>query len=501
MTQLETNIYNKIAVIPVSTMHGKIESVTLRELLLNASQYTHFAVHFIENIVINHFITLIGRGVSKKNNEYEYVSPSEMLNNIVNTLDEYAEHFQLAGPKYYFLQHNSHEELMQKDLQSIAKLCPEIESGNNGNFFTKASDINPNKSNLSEVFFALLQGHLISYGGTGGGFKNLTLNFTDTIAARPISVFIKKETLAETFFANINAYNCANDRINDLEGLKLIPIWECSDHGAKMLATFKTLTGAEAYQKFGYERLIKIFWQTDKTNQKPYAQFMTIAQGIHKSDDIEEAYPNLATTLTQKNEKIYLKPQKDKAIWRSLDNILQRFSFIKESKMNNCLYNSDFEVQIFGLYSDKAKVEGSLNSSYRIPAKMLTPENLKQLEIYLKLIEKNANHLYVVFKNSLQKCHPPTAKELNTKEITRILNTSSAFNYYWFFMAEYFTKFSILEKVIHDKNFFENELKFKIKTAKNLAAEKFIQDFSDKISKYKLMGFIYKEVNYVNDKL
>ncbi|APJ02804.1 type I-E CRISPR-associated protein Cse1/CasA [Silvanigrella aquatica] len=496
--QIETNIYSKIPIIPVIQHNGEKRLVTLREFLINSIHYSDFCLSYCsERIAFNHFIILIGLAMCHKFNKFEFKNSEDFIENMVKYLDQYEQHFELAGPNYYFLQQNFNEKLMEKEIQSIAKLLPEVESGNNSNFFTKADDSSPRKYNLPEVFFALLQGHLIGYGGLGGGFKNDVYNFTDTFAAKPISIFIKKENLADSIFINVNINNIYNEKNEELKRIALTPIWECPDHGVEMLAKFKTLTGAEVYQKFGYERIIKIYWEYDSNNNQPYACFSKIAQGIKKDDDIEKYYLNVAITKTSKEEDIYLKPNQDKVLWRNLDNVLHRFSLIKKNSELTFLINETFELEALGLYSDKAKIFGSIRSLFKIPTDLIDEKNLNKLKKCIILVEKNQTYLYANFKDSLKKLPSNGEKEMAKEDIDAYLQHTSAFMEYWNFITLYFNSFFVFEKIVNNFEHFSEELEKKIREAKLRAADKFIQDFPHKSTKYKLMGMIYKGIHYV----
>lgn len=497
----DSNIYNHIKWIPVTDFNDNKVFLTLKELFLQSHLYKDYCLDSIpEKISIQHFINFIGKAFFRKNPDYE------LLDNIKNTneyslklrkditvyLDNYAEHFQLAGPKFFFAQRPFYAKLTDKDsVTPIAKLIPEIESGNNGSFFTRATENPPPKKSINETIFALLQGHLLNYGGTGGGFKNEKTSFTDTVTARSISTFIKEETLSDTIFKNIYLYHLYNLKFNNSKTNEInqIPtIWECSDHGDSIFQSLKSLSGCEAFEKFGYERMYKIDWQYDDETNKPFAQYVKMAQGIEKSEEIELFYPALITSKDKKEEEnIYIKAKKEKVIWRDIDSIAQKFSPLFSDFKN--FLGTNINIEILALYTDKAKIEGSIRSYFSLPLNILSPEKLITLKDCLKVIENNSIYLKILFKKAIQ---------FSLSDDKSSIDESNSLESYWNHIGLYFTKNATLKRIADNEDDLElkKDLSKQIYFAKEKAIEKFIQNFPDKKAKFKMMGYLHKELKY-----
>lgn len=311
--KFNSNIYDFVKWIPVLTLEGNKELVTLRDLFLKSHLFEDYCLDSVpEKSSLQHFINFIGKAFFRKNKNYKFTTELKLMEDIVQYLDLYKDHFQLAGRDFYFLQRPFFNKLSEKDsITPISKLLPEIESGNNGCFFTKSSDDDSPNMPVHLTIFALLQGHLLNYGGTGGGFKNEKTNFTDTVTARSISVFVKESNLASSIYKNIYLYYLYNIKFNTDYVTNIPAIWECSDHGDSTFQNLKNLSGCEAFQKFGYERMFKIDWWIDPVSNEPFAKSVKMAQGIEKADDIELFYPALITAKDKKDElNIYIKARK-----------------------------------------------------------------------------------------------------------------------------------------------------------------------------------------------
>ncbi|KAB8032260.1 type I-E CRISPR-associated protein Cse1/CasA [Fluviispira multicolorata] len=487
-TEIKSNIFTEVAWIPVIDLSGNKKTVHLRDFLINCENYVDYNLDSIPNrISLQHFMNFTAISYARKFKKIDD-DPKVFFKNLVPYLDQYEKHFQLAGPDHFFLQQPDHKKLGEKDFNSIATLLLEMESGNNGSHFTKNSDLYPKNLNVSEVLFALLQGHLFGFGGLGGGLKGEKNNYVDSIATRPLSVFFVMSNLQKTIYSNAAYYfECTESYRSNMEGeenkFSIPPIWECSDHGLSQIEKYKNfLDSHSTCEKFGFERIFQLEW--DYSGAQPTVMRIKRAQGIFKSENIDTLYPFLIYAENKKKQEIYnLKADQNKAVWRDLHNILHWFTLNKSSP--DCI-EEKIKLEVLGIYSDQAKAFGSMRSHFEFSKKLLETEKKQDLESYIEKIHNIEFGLKSSFKEAF-------SEVFSKDDFFNLLNHSEALNVYWNRMGSYFLHnliFKISEN--YNEEYLKKEFNSEVYKACDKAKEKFIQSISDGVLKYKLLGLLYK---------
>lgn len=472
-----SNALSGITWIPAKNLIGEIENITLEQLLESLHNYQDIMPGLQSTrLAIWHFLVAVAHRALEthaKNIDLGKVTKENIGPKILEHLKKFESHFELCGPTHYFLQHRD-PKLLAKPAAALTVLRIESESGNNGAFFTKCQDEDPQEFELAEVVHLLLEGHCFGSGGLGGGFPGQTISFTDCQYLRPFSVFLKGADLAESLFKNakklLNAYD-----INLMQAQTLVPVWEATDGGASFFESNLELERSHTpAQTLGYQRAFAVEFKKERS--RTFAQWVHRAQGVSKWSGEVSLHPCLSKIEIEKDKQkimIALKPNPNKAIWRDLGPLL--LDCIEPDAGKN---NDTTRFLVMGVYSDQAKVIGTLGAELEISNKLLRDKNLSGvLKVTLADFESKAQILKFSAKEVVKEIKGRLGKKVELKSFEHILEHSQYIADYWDCLGNDFQ--TQLLPSINDDPGWCNDVAVATNRAINRAVKRFVADFSN----------------------
>lgn len=331
-----------------------------------------------------------------------------------------------------FCQRSSYKPLCEKEKVPLAKLRVEVESGNNTSFFTKASDLDPPWEPAQSVVSAILIAQLFAAGGLGGGFKNNTTSFLDTMCFRSITIFRKGETLLETLQENLRIFLprlfetlvLRGSEFNDI----LRPIWEMEDLGESIFSqkTERFRPQTLPFEVFGFERMLQVEWEL--RDGLWGARFARLAQGIAHTPEILDPYPFLITQRID-NELRAVKLSMEKAPWRSFHLGIEKLG---KELTELTKKSARVSLELSGIYSDKAKIMGTGRGVFSISRVILENQDLRRrVGSAVERAEKVGWALQASFRDALKKVLSRPEKPADRGHVDALLKHSGALMLYW----------------------------------------------------------------------
>lgn len=269
---------------------------------------------------------------------------------------------------------------LKKDGETpISKMFPEISCGNNSILFSHSFDDATIPLSPAEAARGLVCTQNYAVGGTIAGINSPKESATHATLVRGAAVLLKGDNVFETLLLNLNLYDPYNKKPMPCTD-KDIPTWE-----------------RDSTETWGAERPVEgyldhLTWQSRTIHLNPYinGNFVQI-KSMFYANGVKAANEDLEDTMfsyyTNKDgEKKTIRIRVDREIWRNCHSFMmleddklcpKSFYLVAELIRKGQLSNSKrYKIGVYGMATNKAKIDLWHQSEIPLPAKYLTDKAL-----------------------------------------------------------------------------------------------------------------------------
>ncbi len=438
--------------IPCKMKSNEFKQLSIKDVLFNAKEIKEITSDNPLIIVSLHrlLLTILHRNFGPENrNEWKAIYQANEFNH--ETLDEY---FKKWMHKFELFNEpeNRFYQIKVPEIDSytpVTKLNPALSSGNASALFDHNWDsriypmVVENAARLLVAFqnFAL------------GGGKSIPFYYSHGPLISCIIVLIKGSNLFESLMLNLIQYDRQHP-FSQSENYEDIPFWERSD---------KSIC-EEKDGRFPYGYLDYLTWQSRRVwlvpheeNGKITVKKIFMAQGEKLSDDWHED-PQKIYVINDQNEKSPLKLISDRKVWRDSESLLRlnepgnnyvspkALDWISSLAEGGIIpFSKRYNLEIYGLDSNRAKVDSWHRSYIPLPLNFLQDQSLvNNVKSFIDKCERIEKLLVKTVKSFIKAYFFPENDSLNTIQWNKVNEYFKGMQIriqYWNLIDSYFYKF------------------------------------------------------------
>ncbi len=354
------------------------------------------------------------------------------------------------------------------NLTPVTKLNPALSSGNASALFDHNWDSIIYPMEVEKVARLLVAFQNFSLGGG----KSIPFYYSSGTLISCIIVLLKGANLFETLMLNLIRYDKEHP-FSQSETHEDIPFWERHD---------KSLY-EEKEGRFPYGYLDYLTWQSrrvwlipQESEGKITVKEMYMAQGEKLSDDWYED-PQKIYVLNDKNKRIPLQLRSDRKVWRDAESLLRlnkkgnnyispkAVNWISSLAERNIIpFSKKYNMEIYGLDSNRAKVDSWHRSYIPLPLNFLKDQKLvNNVKSFIDKCEEVEKILVDTVKYFIKAYFFPEKESLNKNQWNKVKEYLGGLQIriqYWNMIESYFYKF--IEEIAQEPDY-QEQLKINTK--------------------------------------